>query len=130
MCSHDEIEEVMMRSSDEISGIAIAEFGGELVHEPSATAALGICESLLLSLIDLKVISAEVAHGLLSDVITTHTNAAELSEAPQKHQAVAEIVQRILIGTVGNGLGRNAATSGHVSAGKRRGGGVKVGICS
>ena len=100
MCSHDEIEEVMLKSSDEKSGMAIAEFGGELVHEPSATAALGICESLLLSLIDLKVISAEVAHGLLSDVITTHTNAAELSEASERHQAVAEIVQRIRIGKV------------------------------
>jgi hypothetical protein len=77
----------------------------ELLHEPHAIAALGICESLLLALIDLKLINEKVAHDLLSDVITTHINAAELSEAPKKHQAVAEIVQRILIGKVGNDLG-------------------------
>jgi hypothetical protein len=105
-----------MSASDEKVGIAMAELERELLHESNGTAALGICESLLLALIDLKLISGQVAHDLLSDVITAHTNAAELSEAPQKHQAVAEIVQRILIGKVGNGLGRNAATSGHDSA--------------
>ena len=120
-----------MSSSDEKLGIAMAEFDRELLHELNGTAALGICESLLLALIDYKLISEKVAHDLLSDVITTHINAAELSKAPQKHQAVAEIVQRILIGKVGNGLGRNATTSGHDSAGKRRGNGVKdSGICS
>jgi hypothetical protein len=111
----------------------MADFERKLLHESNGTAALGICESLLLALIDLKLISEKVAHDILSDVITTHTNAAELSETPQKHQAVAEIVQRIQIGKVDNGLGdsRNATTSGHHSAGKRRGGGVKgLGISS
>jgi hypothetical protein len=83
----------------------MADIKRELLHESNGTAALGICESLLLALIDHKLISETVAHDLLSDVIKTHTNAAELSEAPEKHQAVAEIVQRMLIGTVGNGVG-------------------------
>jgi hypothetical protein len=83
----------------------MTKFEGELLHETNGTAALGICESLLLALIDLKLISEKVAHDLLSDVITTHTDAAEWSKVPQKHQAVAEIVQRILIGKVGSGLG-------------------------
>jgi hypothetical protein len=87
--------------------MSMAEFGSELLHEPSAIAALGICESLLLALIDHKLISEEVAHDLLSDVITTHTHAAELSNTPEKHQAVAEIVQRILIGKIVSASGNS-----------------------
>jgi hypothetical protein len=107
MSSHDESEEGTMSLSDDKSGITMAAFENELLHEPSATAALGICESLLLALIDLKLISEKVAHDLLSDVITTHTKAAELSEAPEKHQAVAEIVQRILIGKIVSASGNS-----------------------
>ena len=39
----------------------------ELLHESTGAAALGICESLLLALIDLKVISEKVAHDLLAE---------------------------------------------------------------
>jgi hypothetical protein len=64
-------------------------------------AALGICESLLLALTDLKIISEQDARGLLSDVATTHQEAAATSQSPDKHQAVVEIVQRILAGKDG-----------------------------
>ena len=60
-------------------------------------AALGICESLLLALTDLKIISEEDARDLLTDVATTHTEAAEVSLSPERHRAVVEIVQRILV---------------------------------
>jgi hypothetical protein len=66
------------------------------------TAALGICESLLLALIDLKIISEQDVRDLLSDVATAHTEAATGSQAPEQHQTVVEIVQRILAGK--NGL--------------------------
>jgi hypothetical protein len=62
------------------------------------TAALAICESLLLALIDLKVISQQVAHDLLTDVVTTHADAAALSPTPEPHQAVVQSVQRIQLG--------------------------------
>jgi hypothetical protein len=65
-------------------------------HSAAGIAALGICESLLLALIDLKIMSATAAHNLLSDVITTHTWAAELSAESAPHQAAAEAAQRIL----------------------------------
>ena len=65
-------------------------------------AALGICESLLLALTDLNVISEEDVRGLLTDVATTHNEAASGSQTPEQHQAVVEIVQRILAGK--NGL--------------------------
>ena len=59
-------------------------------------AALGICESLLLALTDLTIISEQDARDLLTDVATTHTEAATVSQTPEKHQAVVEIVHRIL----------------------------------
>ncbi len=60
------------------------------------TAALGICESLLLALTDLKVISDEEARGILADVVVTHRQAAETSRAFGKHDDVANVVQRII----------------------------------
>jgi hypothetical protein len=64
-------------------------------------AALGICESMLLALTDLKIISDKDARDLLTDVATTHTEAATKSTNPARHQAVVGIVQRILAGRNG-----------------------------
>ncbi len=69
-------------------------------HERSidadGTAALGICESLLLALTELKIISDEEALGILADVVTTHRNAAETLPTSGKHANVANIVQRMI----------------------------------
>ncbi len=73
--------------------------------EADGMAALGICESLLLALTDLNVITEEAARGLLKDVATTHEEAAQTSRSPEKHRAVVEIVQRILDGK--NGTSRH-----------------------
>jgi hypothetical protein len=70
-------------------------------NEVDGMAALGICESLLLALTDLKIISDQDARDLLTDVATTHSEAATTALAPEKHQAVVEIVQRILAGKNG-----------------------------
>jgi hypothetical protein len=64
-------------------------------------AALGICESLVLALTERKIISQQEALDLLADVATTHTNCAATSAAPERHQAVVEIVQRIIAGKNG-----------------------------
>ena len=64
-------------------------------------AALGICKSLLLALTELKIISDRDARDLLTDVATTHSEAATTALAPDKHRAVVEIVQRILAGKDG-----------------------------
>jgi hypothetical protein len=64
-------------------------------------AALGICESLLIALTDLQVISEKDARDLLADVATAHNEAATGSQTPERHQAVVEIVQRILAGKNG-----------------------------
>ena len=70
-------------------------------NDAAGTAALGICESLLLALTDRKIISEQDARDLLTDVATTHSEAAAASAMPQKHQAVVDIVQRILGGKNG-----------------------------
>ena len=64
-------------------------------------AALGICESLLLALTDLKIISDQDARDLLTDVATTHQEAATTSPSARKHQAVAGIIDYILTGRDG-----------------------------
>ena len=71
------------------------------LNNADGSAALGICESLLLALTDLKIISEEDARDLLTDVSTTHTEAALTSLSPERHQAVVGIVQRILAGKNG-----------------------------
>jgi len=68
------------------------------VDPSDGLAALSICESLLLALTDLKVISEAEARDLLIDVVTTHTEAAVGSQMPERHEAVIAIVQRILAG--------------------------------
>jgi hypothetical protein len=69
--------------------------------DADGTAALGICESLLLALTELKIITEQDARDLLSDVATTHNEAATTSQTPGRHHAVAAIVQRILAGKNG-----------------------------
>ncbi len=64
-------------------------------------AALNICESLLVALTDLKVISEKEARDLLTDVVATHTEAALCSKTPERHQGVIAIIERILAGKNG-----------------------------
>ena len=67
-------------------------------NDADGTAALGICESLLVALTDLNIISEQDACDLLADVATTHEEAATLSPTPEKDRAVIEIVRRIRAG--------------------------------
>ena len=68
----------------------------------NGAAALNICESLLLALTDLKVISEENVRALLTDVATANDGAVTNSPTPETNQAVADIIRRILAGK--NGL--------------------------
>lgn len=71
------------------------------ISDADGSAALGICESLLLALTDAKIISNNDARGLLTDVVTSHEEAADTSTTPEKHHAVVAIVRRILAGKNG-----------------------------
>jgi hypothetical protein len=69
--------------------------------DADGTAALGICESLLLALTDAKTLSEKDARDLLTDVASTHQAALGQSANPSKHHAVIAIVERILAGKNG-----------------------------
>ena len=58
------------------------------VNDADGMAALGICESLLVALTDLKIIGEKDARDLLTDVATAHSEAAGTSLTPDRHQAV------------------------------------------
>ena len=68
---------------------------------PEGVAAFGICQSLLLALTDLKIISDQDARDLLTDVVTTHTEAATMSSTPENHQDVVNLIRCILAGKDG-----------------------------
>jgi hypothetical protein len=70
-------------------------------NDADGSAALGICESLILALTDRKIISEQDARDLLTDVVTSHTEAADASQTPERHRSVAAVVQRILDGKDG-----------------------------
>ena len=61
-------------------------------------AALSICESLLLSLTDLKVIDSTEATSILKDAATAHLGAMAEAETPESHQAAADVIERIIKG--------------------------------
>ena len=67
----------------------------------NGSAALSICESLILALQDRNVISEKDTRDLLTDVVTAHEDACAASQSPEKHQAVVSILRRILAGTNG-----------------------------
>lgn len=69
--------------------------------DADGTAALGICESLLLALTDARIISEQDARDLLIDVVNSHEEAATTSTTPNKQHAVVAIVRRILAGNDG-----------------------------
>ena len=71
------------------------------LNDADGSAALGICESLLLALTDLKIITEQDTLDLLADVATSHDKAATTSQTPDRHHAVSAIVQGILAGKNG-----------------------------
>ena len=73
----------------------------ERMSQAEGMAALGICESLLLALTDLKIMKEEDARDLLNDVAETHEEAALNSSSPEAHTAVVAIMHRILAGKNG-----------------------------
>jgi len=61
-------------------------------------AALSICESLLLALIDLKVMRAKETAGVLHDAADAHRNAGGTGDEAAMHLKVAAIIEQIIAG--------------------------------
>lgn len=71
----------------------------------SGLAALSICESLLVALSDLKVITAKDAGGVLKDAAAAHHGAVDVDATnAATHREVAAIIDRIIAG--GNSIPR------------------------
>lgn len=69
-----------------------------LLPDPKGTAALGICESLLLALVDLEVMTEKDVQDVLTDVAETHLKAANQSPVPHHHLAVVDVIKTLLKG--------------------------------
>jgi hypothetical protein len=61
----------------------------------AGTAALSICESLLIALNDLKIIDDKETRAVLIDAAETHRNAIPISD---EHRSVAALIDRIIDG--------------------------------
>ena len=76
----------------------------DLRNTASGVAALSICESLILALGDLKIISESDAVGVISDAATAHRGAGTSPQDIALHAAAAAILDRIISG--GNSVRR------------------------
>ena len=70
----------------------------------SGTAALAICESLLLALNDRNILPENEIIGILHDAAAAHENVAEEDGNTKLHMAVAELINSIISG--GNSVRR------------------------
>jgi hypothetical protein len=61
-------------------------------------AALSICESLLIALNELKIISDKETRAVLQDAAESHRNAMPGSTNPEDHRAIADLIDRIVEG--------------------------------
>lgn len=61
-------------------------------------AALSICESLLVAMRELGVLSEKDISGLLEDAAAVHRGASEHSDRSEFHQQVAALIDRISAG--------------------------------
>jgi len=61
-------------------------------------AALAICESLLLSLTENKLLTVEEARAVLGDAAAAHRSAVPLSTDGAEHAAAAGVIELILAG--------------------------------
>jgi len=64
----------------------------------SGLAALSICESLLTSLQELKIIGAHEAVDILKDASSAHHQATIAADAPKAHRAAAAVIDRMIVG--------------------------------
>jgi hypothetical protein len=70
----------------------------ETIRNFSGLAALSICESLLLALSDLKVLSNHDVDGVFDDAAATHRKAVGTAEDLEMHRAVVAIIERVRAG--------------------------------
>ena len=75
-----------------------------LISSIEGHAALSICESLLIAMRDLKLLSEKEARGVLQDAASAHLEESESSSNAVLHEEVAKLITKILAN--GNSLPR------------------------
>lgn len=75
-----------------------------LVPDVAGTAALAICESLLLALNDRNILPEHEILGILRDAAASHENDPGKDASAELHKAVAALINKILSG--GNSVRR------------------------
>lgn len=75
-----------------------------LVPDVAGTAALAICESLLLALNDRKILPEHEILGILRDAAAAHETAPDEDGKTNLHKAVADLITKIIAG--GNSVRR------------------------
>lgn len=75
-----------------------------LIPDAAGHAALAICESLLLALIDRNILPENEIIGILQDAAAAHEQAPPGDGLAEIHVAVAELINRIVAG--GNSVRR------------------------
>ncbi|MDT8856218.1 hypothetical protein RNZ50_14550 [Paracoccaceae bacterium Fryx2] len=75
-----------------------------LLNDVSGTAALAICESLLLALNDRNVLPEREIVGILQDAADAHKDAPRIDGSGALHEAVVDLIETILAG--GNSVRR------------------------
>ncbi len=75
-----------------------------MIHDVSGTAALAICESLLLALNDRNILPEHEIVGILRDAAAAHSNDVGEDGHGALHEAVAALINGILAG--GNSVRR------------------------
>ena len=75
-----------------------------MIHDVSGTAALSICESLLLALNDRNILPEHEIVGILRDAALAHSNDVGEDGQAELHKAVAGLINGILAG--GNSVRR------------------------
>lgn len=71
---------------------------GTALNDVSGTAALAICEALLLALNDRRILPEDEILGILEDAAAAHMNVPEDNPKAALHTAVADLIQGILDG--------------------------------
>jgi hypothetical protein len=64
-------------------------------QEATGIAALSVCESLLIALIEREVLGAEEVQGLLEDAAAAHLSLDVPLRQKQQHEAVARIIEHL-----------------------------------
>ena len=70
---------------------------GKPMSDPASYAALAVCESILLTLVEERVVDRDKVQELLEDAIETHITADPAASDPAERRKAARLIEEIII---------------------------------